>query len=541
MPTRTGRPILRPLPARADATAPAPGATPASGDAPRPDAFDDGAKAGAVGVYFTPDDNAYAVEEAAIDEVIAARRADPTVYPPGESPYKVLYMVFNLRNKDIAKKLMDASEAGVDVQVLVEADQIADDRPWNKVDEWFEARGMTVIRSDKDLDDADKADAHLIGIDKRSLMHMKSRIFRWKDPDSGEMRSKVMSGSLNPGGAPVINEENLNVFDDDALAAHFEKRFYEVRAKERTENVWDGDKPVNVLFTPQVSGPKPTDKLFEWIDDEKEMILISVFALRNLRTASTSDTLVDKLKKAQARGVTVAVITDRRKSDGKDEKGEQVMMYGRPAHDDQTDELLEAAGIPVYELVNTSSKYGAVHGKSAIFGLTDMKVMTGAGNWTIAAMGDDTRSAKNEESFVFIDSGELDDNATGRVYLANFLHLLRKYDEQTDESAEDTIAGLQKHAAWPRVGVDFAPVAAAQPGREVFLVSDDPRLRDRVPAGAPGVPITPPATPPLRPAPPLDLPFGTTLDYRVATKNPDTGELEHADPGTLLVVDTGRD
>src|SRR5688572_920838 len=50
-------------------------------------------------VLFTPNENAYDYEVRCLDELIAARRADPQVYSSEENPYRVLYAVYNLRNK----------------------------------------------------------------------------------------------------------------------------------------------------------------------------------------------------------------------------------------------------------------------------------------------------------------------------------------------------------------------------------------------------------------------------------------------------------
>jgi hypothetical protein len=508
---------------------------------PGPDAFDGSAPAKRTfDVYFTPHEDAYGYEAACIDEVIAARKADPTVYAEGQDPYRIQYMVFNIRNKDVVDKLFQAVKAGIHVQVLVEAEQIAPSRTWNKVAEQFEQQGLKVLRSDKGVDKATSAGVHLVGIDKNSLMHMKARIFHWKDPESGEVRSKVLSGSLNPNGAPVMNDENLNVMTDPALVARYEKRFAEVRDHKLARNEWKDDQSVNVLFTPYVQGgPTPTQKLFDWIDAEKEMILISVFQLHDLKARGVQDSLIDKLKKAMDRGVTVMAITDRRKSDGTDEKGNRVMSYGRPAPDDDTDEAMAAAGIPVLELVNTSNEFAAVHGKSVTFGLENMRVMTDAGNWTVAAMGSEKADPRNEESFLFVDSAKLDGNATGKAYLSNFLHLLRKYDDQYPEEAESLIRKLQAQPTWPKVAVDLSLFARAHPGKEVFLVCDHPDIKARTPAGAPGMPI--PATsssPPFRPADPVKLPFGTTLSFQVAVRDPVSGAVDVKKGDQVLVVDT---
>jgi hypothetical protein len=493
-------------------------------------------------VYFTPKENAYKFETKCIEEVIAARKADPVDYPEDQNPYKILYMVYNLRNEKIVKKLFEAMKAGIDVQVLIEADQISDDRPWNKVDDWFEAEGLKVIRSDKDITDAEREGAHLIGIDRKSLMHMKSRLFLYKDPQTGEKKTKVLSGSLNPGSYPIRNDENVNVMTSDKIARDYVKRFYQIRHREPAKNKWHDDRPINVLFTPYEQGAvtTPTKKLFEWIDNEKEMIIISVFALRNLTTKGEQDNLVKKLKKAKDRGVKVMVLTDRRKSDGTDENGEPIMMYGELAHNDLTDEKLEEAGIKVLELVNTAGKHSSVHGKSMVCGLKDMKVLTGAGNWTVAAMGSRKKQPRNEESFIFVESGKLDNNYTGRAYLSNFMELLRRYDKQFPEKAEDMIKELQQLPNGPKVSFDVSAFAKAHAGQEVYFVSDHPAITSQIPAGQPGIKLdTSPntGTPPFAPQTPIKIPMGTRLKYRVAIKDPQSGAIDFVGGSQIAVVE----
>src|SRR6185369_16115490 len=100
----------------------------------------------------------------------------------------------------------------------------------------------------------------------------------------------------------------------------------------------------NVLFSSsQTKGPKPVDKILEQVDQEKELIFLSVYSLRNL-PASDGTRLVDKLVAAQARGVPVVVITDKKQSDGLRDDGTPTATDMDP-----TDELLERSGIPVYE------------------------------------------------------------------------------------------------------------------------------------------------------------------------------------------------
>ena len=95
-----------------------------------------------------------------------------------------------------------------------------------------------------------------------------------------------------------------------------------------------------------------------------------------------------------------------------------------------------------------------MHLKSGIFGLSNIKVVTDAGNWTYSAMGSGASGfSMNCESLLFIESGKLDKNETGERYLAEFMRVLRKYGDQNPDqpAVEQTIAQLQKLPNWPTI------------------------------------------------------------------------------------------
>lgn len=457
--------------------------------------------------YFTPEDPAAKAELRLIENVIVGARADQQTYAAGENPHQIHYAVYNLRSSKVINKLIEAHQAGVEVRVLIEADQISPEREWNTVDEQFEAAGLKVIRSDRDIPQEERERAHLVGIDSNHLMHLKSRIFRSLDPTTGQPVEVVLSGSMNPGDGASRNDENLNLIRDPGLVSLYEKKFQDVRRHKRTENVWDGERGINVLFTPAKSGPRPLEKLFEWIDAEDEFIGLSVFDLKDLESPKDKKKLTEKLIEAKARGVEVLVITDRKKSDGRDLAGNRIEMYGHFASNSWVDEDLERAGIPVHEFINTTGPYNAVHSKAAVFGLNDMKVITGAGNWTRSGMGSGRKRARNEESFLFIESGRVDDGRTGRRYLSNMLGLLRKYDGQDPEHgpAQGTIEKLQALESWPKVDVSARSLVGDREGN-YYLVGDHPALQPT--DGAPGLPID-------SQGPGLQLPFGSLLEYRI--------------------------
>jgi phosphatidylserine/phosphatidylglycerophosphate/cardiolipin synthase-like enzyme len=461
--------------------------------------------------YFTPYDPAQKNELALIDEVLTNRRADPTNYPPGENPHKIHYAVYNLRSPKIIEKLIEASKMGVDVKVLVEGSQIAPDRPWNTADDKFAEAGLKVLWDHREASPEHKAAAHMVGVQSNHLMHLKARIFSSKDRDTGELTQAVLSGSMNPGDGASRNDENLNLITDKRLIARYEQKHADVLAGRRSTNVWDAEAPINVLFTPVKKGPRAIEKVFELIEAEREQILLNVFDLKDVKDPTTRQGLVDRLVAAKKRGVDVVVVTDRKKSDGRDADGNRVEMYGHFASNYWVDEDLEKAGIPVYEFVSEAGKFNAVHGKAAIFGRTNIKVVTGAGNWTRASIGSGGKRARNEESFIFVDSKKLDNNRTGRRYLSNFLYLLRHYDHQNTEHdpAAKMIAGLSARPGWPMVSLD--PAELLPPGFEgdAKLVGSHPALAGGLSVSNRGDLLD------ARTRRPIELPFGAQITYDV--------------------------
>lgn len=534
MPRIGDRPGLAPTPGTPAAAggAPAPAVTsqPSAGADPAA-RFDPASK---IEVYFTPYDPALQVEAALIDRVTAARKKDATSYAPEQNPYRIRYAVYNLRNPEIVKRLVDAAKAGVDVRVVIDGKQIAPDRPHNTVDETFEAAGLKVIRDDANVGVQERRAAHMLGVHSEHLMHMKARVFSWKDADTGALHKELLSGSLNPGGAS--NDENLNRISDPAVVALYDDKIDDVIAHQKSDNVWHDDRAINVLFTPSQSGPRPVEKLFQMIDAEKEAILLDVFDLGNLKDPKSGKTLVDKLAEAKARGVTVMVITDRRKSDGVDAQGRPVEMYGQAAPKSDVDEQLEAQGIPVYELVNESSAHSAVHGKVGIFGLSQPKVVTDAGNWTMSAMGSGQKHARNVESFLFLDTQKLGDRRIADRYLSNFLYLLRTYDGQDKDHAPagQAIAALMKLPGWPQVELDPGALLPPDVG-DGWLAGDHPALVGR--AGEPGLRVfRSSSTTGVRASTTVRVPFGSEVRYDVVERKPDGSEGARRKDLSLVIL-----
>jgi hypothetical protein len=186
--------------------------------------------------------------------------------------------------------------------------------------------------------------------------------------------------------------------------------------------------------------------------------------------------------------------------------------------------------------MNHSGPFNAMHLKSAVFGLSDPKVVTDAGNWTFATMGGARYPSKNAESVLFIDSGKYDGNKTGQRYLGEFLRVMRKYaDQNTDQpDVEKTISELQALPGWPKVKVNFDVLARTLPGQDIYLTGSAPQLGGWGVDG-PGVKLaTDAGSYPSWKRNDFELPLGMRLDYKVV-KRDQNGNIEF-EPGSNAVV-----
>ena len=59
-------------------------------------------------------------------------------------------------------------------------------------------------------------------------MHTKMRLFRWVDGETGENRSVVISGSLNPDSSSPFNDETVFFSDDVALIETYHRVYQAV-------------------------------------------------------------------------------------------------------------------------------------------------------------------------------------------------------------------------------------------------------------------------------------------------------------------------
>ncbi|MBX3273784.1 MAG: hypothetical protein KF729_26200 [Sandaracinaceae bacterium] len=417
---------------------------------------------------FAPDDPVATLELSEIQAVREARAADPASYEEGANPYRIRYAVYNLRNPDLVEALADAHDAGVDVQILIDAEQLDPARDWNVADERLVERGFELVADHRTLDERTRRTADLIGIVHSGLMHFKLRLFETPE------RTSLLTGSMNPGDNALLNEESLHLVRDPRLIARYAAAYEAILRGQRIANEWDEAAAVNVLFEPSARGPRAGGRLLQWIAEERELIVLMVFSLRDITGEGSSRSLVEALGERARAGVPVIVITDRKQSDGVD-------AHGQPLYaDDPTEDRLRAAGVSVFEATNRRTDFTAMHHKTGIFGLTRIRVVTDAANWTFSGLGSARAVARNYESQLFIDSARLDGGRTGRRYLAQWVRVLERYAAQSardgEPAFEEVFARLSALPAWPSQDVRFTARAETRFGETVLVRGSDAAL-----------------------------------------------------------------
>lgn len=489
---------------------------------------------------FAPDDPVNTIEVDFIDRVREARRADPTAHAEGENPYRIRYAVYNLRNPRILEHLASAEEEGVDVQILIESGQLDPARDYNTGDEYLVGRGFELVGDHRDLDAGTRRTADLVGIVDGGLMHLKARLFETPE------WSALLTGSLNPGDNAVLNEETLHLVREPRIVAQYGAAFEAVRDERPLANAWHAGEPVNVLFTPAGSGPRAATRVLDWIADEREQILLMVFSLREVTAPGHGESLVELLGRKASEGVPVYVITDRKQSDGVDAEGNPHYR------NDRTEDRLRAAGVHVFEATNRATPFTAMHHKVAVLGRSRIRVITDAANWTFAGLGSSTRTAKNVESVLFVDTDALDGGRTGRRYLAQWLRVLSRYAHQSEAEGEPTFEEVRRRLmeteGWPAQRVAFAADEVHTSwGERVWVRGDSPDL-GRWGAVHEGVALTtdPGSYPSWWSPDPVTLPLGSVFEWKlVAGEAADNVRWEGGDnrtglaaPPTLVPDDT---
>lgn len=459
-------------------------------------------------VWFAPDEDLLSVELAEIERVRLGRLADPAA-PDGA--YTIRYAVYNLRHEAIVDGLVHARDAGVDVQVLIDADQLDPARDWNWADEYLQLNGFSFAPDHRVLTASEAEQTDLVGIAGGGLMHLKARVYR--TPDG----VRVLTGSHNPGEDAMVNDEALHLVRDPVVAEAYERAVDAVLADADHDNTWTEGAEVNVLFGPARSGPSANARLLEWIASEQEQVLILAYSLRDFGADGTDDTLVSVLADRVAAGVPVVVVTDRKQSD---------------AWGDPTEDRLRDAGVHVYEASNLATEFTAMHHKSVVLGRTSVRVVTDTANLTAAGLGTAGRKATNQESTLFVEAGA-EGGRIGQRYLGQVLRVLGRYAEQSLGDGElpypEMEAVLTGLPGWPTVDVRFGAIAETTLGEVVHATGDRPELGGWGASGWGPSLATDTATYPSWTADPVSFPIGARLTYKLTAIDGDAVRWESGD------------
>lgn len=435
----------------------------ASGTDPLPAGADLSA---ALSALFVPDDPTLTLELQLIDNVIQARKLDPAAYTEGKNPYRIRYAVYNLSHRGIAAKLADAEAAQVDVQVLVDARHLDPMYPWLDTDEYLVGRGFELVQDHRTLTAASRATADLVGIKMTDgIMHMKMRLY--ETPGA----KWLLSGSQNPSGEGQLNEEALHLIREPSVITAYSQAYESILQGRSAANTWHDRAGLNVLFSPEASGPRAASKILEWLESENEQILLMVFSLRTFSAPGAARDLIGVLRAKAAAGVPVWVLTDQKQSDGIDAAGT------RTDPDDVTEDTLRAAGVHVYEVMNTAGTYTAMHHKTAILGRKNLRIITDTANYSKAALGSAAARSSNIESVLFIDSAALDGGATGRRYLGQWMRILSRWADQSAAAGEPSYAVAAERLTalpdWPTLTTTFvASETRTALGEEARVLGD---------------------------------------------------------------------
>jgi phosphatidylserine/phosphatidylglycerophosphate/cardiolipin synthase-like enzyme len=329
---------------------------------------------------FTPFDDAGARVVKEIDEVIAAKAADPT------GRHTIHAAIFNINDARITGALARAHRAGVEVRLVTEATKFRPAATWQTGDDQLVAAGVP-----------------LLGVRRpgRGAMHDKIAIFDGK---------KVATGSFNwEPNASVENHENMVVSDDPALVAAYARRFEMLAGDVQSEHRIDRGAPAYASFGPD---EEPHRLVGDLIDGAKKSLHVAMFTAKDVHYDGTS--LLEKLIAAHQRGVEVILLTDY----GICEAAE---YFGRISDDDQTDEWVESFGIKVVRVEPPFGRYASMHHKMMV--VDGETVVTGALNWYYDA------AFLNDEDVLVAKDAALASRFTGEI-----VDLLRRYDPAFDAS-----------------------------------------------------------------------------------------------------------
>lgn len=291
---------------------------------------------------------------------------------------RIWVALYNLRSERLGEILLAKQHAGLDVRVLLDAKQMAQE--YNTLDDELAARGLVITPI----------------LNQRSeyaTLHHKLAVI---DADT------VIMGSANWGYSALHdNDESILVLESDAAAATAAAEFDQLEAGVKQPRPADSSSRVQLYFSPE---DRPDRVIEALIDSARERIYVAVFSLR-------WGPLTDALLAARARGVEVYAITDRKQ-----------------AATAWEDDRLRDAGIPVIEALNTHGEFTAMHHKFVV--VDDRTVAVGAYNWTYTA------TFKSYEDLAVIS----DDVEVGAAFVGEFGRLWQRYGAASPPPALPTVS-----------------------------------------------------------------------------------------------------
>jgi len=269
-------------------------------------------------VYFVPEGDE--LEDRIADAVAGAETS-------------IRVAMYNLRSRRLGYLLLERQRAGVDVQVLLDARQMA--KPWNTLDDELGEQGLEIVPIENNRS-------------RYSTLHDKMAVIDGQH---------VFLGSASWGESALhANNEVILELNSPALATVVHAELDEIISGVALPRTGDVASNAQLYFSP---GDRLDRVIEDEIDAATDRVWLAVFSLR-------LSWLGDALIRAHQRGVDVRVITDRNQSESTD-----------------VDDRLRAAGITVIEASNTTGAHTAMHHKFAV--IDGHTTLVGSYNWTYTA------------------------------------------------------------------------------------------------------------------------------------------------------------
>ena len=357
--------------------------------------------------------------------------------------HEIRVAMYNVRSARLGYALLERQQAGVAVEVLWDAKQMAQD--YNTLDDELIAAGLNVVPVLNERHEF-------------ATLHHKVAII------DGE---RVLMGSANWSDSALHdNDEVVLVMRSPALAAVYDGELDEILTGWKDRREGDADSAAQLYFSPE----DKLDRVIEArIDAAEHRIVAAVFSFR-------LSGLAEAMVRAKQRGVDVYLITDRKQSTTT-----------------TVDEILKDAGIPVIEALNDTNEFTAMHDKFMV--VDGETTVVGSYNWTytatksnyedIAVIADDVEVASAFEGAFgrLWDRYGQDDNpvsATGAVSVAAYCDGTAYGDTLVLVGDRPELGAWNPHdgvrlsgAAWPTWTGDVALRAGARIEYKLVIVRGD--------------------------------------------------------------------